>query len=156
MTNYQRIVQWNEERNLIGKPEELDVTNDMSFIMEEIIEALTPMKSEEARGYARVICNVIRKGNTKEIVKYAKGLSLDKGDDIKVTPEQVVDACCDINVFSTGLIRKQGYNPDIAMDEVLQEIESRVGTRIEGKYTKDKSPEAQTKWYLADFTKAKI
>jgi hypothetical protein len=62
----------------------------------------------------------------------------------------------DIIVFATGAIRKIGYDPDIAMDEVLKEIESRVGSVIDGKFTKDKSPEAVANWYKADFKKAKI
>ncbi len=156
MSNYQRIVKWNEVRGLIGTPEELDVTNAMAFVIEEVIEAMTDMKSDEAREYSKVIANVIRKGNTSKMVDYAKRDMLDKGTDFPCTPEQVVDACGDMNVFNTGTIRKQGYNPDIAMDEVLQEIESRVGSMIDGKFTKDKSPEAQANWYKANFENAKL
>jgi hypothetical protein len=59
-------------------------------------------------------------------------------------------------VFAAGSIRKLGYNPDIAMDEVIKVINSRTGTMINGKFTKDRSPEAVANWYEADFSKAKI
>jgi hypothetical protein len=43
------------------------------------------------------------------------------------------------------------------MDEVLKEIESRVGTiGPDGKWYKDKSPEARAKWYKAQFKKCVI
>jgi len=132
------IVQWNEERNLIKTPEDFNLGIDMSFITEELLEASTNLKSEDAREKALALSTLI----------------MDKN--VNPTPEQIVDAFCDIIVFATGTIRKVGYNPDIAMNEVLKEINSRTGTLIDGKYVKDKSPEAQAKWYKADFTKAKI
>lgn len=50
-----------------------------------------------------------------------------------------------------------GFNPFICMDETIKEISSRTGSYDEsiGKFVKDKSPEAQAKWYKADYTKAK-
>ncbi|MCD5383113.1 hypothetical protein LR002_03245, partial [Candidatus Gracilibacteria bacterium] len=70
-------------------------------------------------------------------------------------PEQVVDAAADIIVFATGLIAKMGYDPDVVMDEVLKEIESRKGEIIDGKFVKFKDEEAKKNWYKADFLKAK-
>ena len=153
-----RIEDWNEERGLIKTPAECDVTNNMAFVIEEVIEAMTTMKSDEARTSALVLAAVIRKGNLRELTDYAETAELNTGEDqIKdLDPEQVVDAAGDAVVFSIGTIRKMGYNPELAMNEVLKEIESRRGSIIGGKFTKDKSPEAQALWYKADFSKAKI
>ena len=134
----QRIVEWNEERNLIPSNHEVDLGKEMSFIVEELLEMSTRMNSEEARTKAEALVVIIQ--------------------DSSYTPtkEQIVDAAGDIVVFALGLIRKIGYNPTLAMNEVLLEIESRKGSLINGKFTKDKSPEAQALWYKADFNNALI
>lgn len=139
MTENERIVKWNEERNLIKTPEDVNLMKEISFIIEECIEMVTDVNSEDARQMAENIA----------------GMIVNAGDGT-LNPERVVDAAADIKVFSTGLIRKLGYNPDIVMSEVLEEIESRVGSIQEGKFVKDRSPEAQANWYAADFRKAKI
>lgn len=132
-----RIVEWNKERGL--DQQEVDISNEVSFIVEELIEMTTQMKSEEARNYAQIVTN-----NMFSV-------------DIMPSNEQVADAAADIIVFATGLILKSGFNPEIVMDEVLKEIESRVGSEDEtGKWVKDRSPEAQAKWYKANFNKAKL
>lgn len=136
MTENERIVKWNEERNLIKPP---NTFKEISFIIEECLEMISDIKSEDARDLAEKI--------TKQIFQY---------DDKKIDPERIIDAACDIKVFATGLIRKLGYDPDIAMSEVLQEIESRKGSIQDGKFVKDKSPEAIANWYKANFSKAKI
>lgn len=138
-TENQRIQEWNEERQLIKTPDDVDLMKEISFIIEECIEMVTDMNSEQAREYAEEISGEIMKMRSREI-----------------KPEQVVDAACDIKVFSAGLIRKMGYDPDKSMGEVLQEIESRTGSIQNGKFVKDKSPEAQEKWYKADFSNAKL
>ena len=69
-----------------------------------------------------------------------------------------VDAMADIIVFAYGEIAKYGYDGDKVMDEVIKEISSRTGSYDPStkKWQKDKSPEAQLKWYTADFTDCKI
>lgn len=66
-----------------------------------------------------------------------------------------IDAMADIIVFSYGEMAKYGYDGDKVMDEVIREISSRVGSYNPEtkKWQKDKSPEAQSKWYSADFSK---
>jgi len=133
-----QIVEWNESRGLIKSPAEFSLETDMSFITEELLEASTGLNSEQAREKAKALAILIADKN--------------------YTPssEQMVDAFCDIVVFAVGSIRKLGYNPDIAMSEVQREIDSRVGEIKDGKFTKDKSPEAQANWYSANFDNAKI
>ena len=38
-----------------------------------------------------------------------------------------IDALCDIIVFAVNAMRVRGYDPNIAMDETLKEINSRTG-----------------------------
>ena len=69
-----------------------------------------------------------------------------------------IDAMADIIVFAYGEIAKYGYHGDKVMDEVIREISSRVGAYSPDtkKWQKDTSPEAQAKWYQADFTDCKL
>ena len=69
-----------------------------------------------------------------------------------------IDAMADIIVFAYGEIAKYGYHGDKVMDEVIKEISSRVGAYSPEtkKWQKDKSPEAQAKWYTADFSNCKL
>ena len=158
----QKIVEWNEKRGLIKTPEEMIIENEMSYVQEEVIESMTAMTSKEARPYAKLISSCIRMGNIKLLGEFIESNNLHTeevtGGDGKVelTGEQIADACCDIKVFATGTIRKTGYNPTIAMEEVQKEIDSRVGSIQDGKFIKDLSPEAVANHYKANFSKAKI
>ena len=51
-----------------------------------------------------------------------------------------------------------GFNFEIAMLETIKEISSRTGSydEVSKKWIKDESWEAQTKWYKADYNKARI
>ncbi len=82
------------------------------------------------------------------------GEFLESGDKI----EGRIDAMADIIVFAYGEIAKYGYDGDKVMDEVIKEISSRVGAYNPEtkKWQKDKSPEAQAKWYSADFSQCKL
>jgi len=158
-TENQRIKEWNEERGLIKTPKDINLVNEFSFIVEEILEGLTNLKSEEAREYAKTLTKTIASGNIKYlcdlIEEHNLDIEQDGGDEIiPLSNDEVVDALCDIKVFASGSIRKLGYDADIAMDETLKEIESRVGKQIDGKFVKDKSDEAKAKWYKADYSLA--
>jgi len=138
MSIFQRIVKWNEERMLIKTPKEANLWNEVSFIAEELLEMTSDLKSGEANIEAKKI--VTEKFSQKE----------------NPTDEQIIDAAWDIIVFATWLIRKKWYNPDIVMNEVLKEIESRKWEIINWKFIKDKTEEAKKAWYKADFSKAKV
>lgn len=74
------------------------------------------------------------------------------------TDDGRIDAMADIVVFALGEMAKYGYNGDQVMDEVIKEISSRTGAYDPAtkKWQKDKSPEAQARWYTADFTNCKL
>lgn len=67
--------------------------------------------------------------------------------------DEIIDALADMIVIATGTIYKLGYDTDKVMDEVIKEISSRTGSlnAETGKWEKDKSEEAQAKWYKANF-----
>ena len=69
-----------------------------------------------------------------------------------------IDAMADIIVFAYGEMAKYGYHGDKVMGEVIKEINSRVGAYNPEtkKWQKDKSPEAQAKWYTANFSDCKL
>lgn len=73
------------------------------------------------------------------------------------TTEDKIDALCDMIVFSVNAIEAMGYNAEIAISEVCQEIHSRKGDFNPelNKWQKFKTPEAMALWYSADFSKAK-
>jgi len=131
-----RIVAWNESRMLIKHPSKFNLDNELAMVLEEVIEAKLGIESEDARPIAvDMISNMKSKHKT---------------------PEQLVDDFSDMIVFATGAIRKLGYDPTIALEETLKEIESRTGTIVDGKFVKDKSIEAMSLWYEADYSKAFI
>lgn len=72
------------------------------------------------------------------------------------TRHEQVDAFADVIVFAVGAIAKLGYNPESVLEEVSKEINSRTGTIIDGKFTKDKSVEAKALWYKANFSSCEL
>lgn len=138
MSILSRIVEWNKERLLLKTPKDVNLEVESSFIVEELLEMNTNLLSDEANERARKLVK-------KEILE----------EWFQSKPEQVVDAAADIIVFATGLIAKMWYDPDVVMDEVLKEIESRKWEIIDWKFVKFKDEEAKKNWYKADFLKAK-
>ena len=123
-----KIVDWNKERKLNEQPFKLK--EEISFIIEELLESTGEYKSIDARSKAL------------ELVKTFK----DNDND-----EEIIDAFGDIIVFATGTILKLGYDPDKVMEEIFKEIDSRKGKIIDGKFVKD--PLIMP--YKADFKKCK-
>jgi len=79
-------------------------------------------------------------------------------DENVIEPEMVVrhddiraDAIADIIVFSITELMKIKYDPEKVLLEVAKEINSRVGTIVNGKFEKDLSEEARANWYKAKF-----
>lgn len=127
---FEKIVKWNEERGLIKRA--FNHTNEVSFIIEELLESTGNYNSDSARDKA---------------LEYAEAITANANPD----PLAIVDAMADIIVYATGAIAKTGYNPSQVMDEVYQEISSRTGSLVDGKFVKD----PLAKKYSADFSKCK-
>lgn len=60
--------------------------------------------------------------------------------------------------YCASVCESYGYNFELAMLETIKEINSRTGSYNKNakKWVKDTSPEAQAKWYKADYEKARI
>jgi len=67
----------------------------------------------------------------------------------------IVDAICDSRIFDATELVKMNYCVDDCDDEVLKVIESRTGEWSDslGKFMKDLSPEAVSKWYEPNYVK---
>ena len=126
------IEKFQADRLLDKQP--FDFRTEVLNILEELVE-MTGEESEAARKTAEEIFD-----------NYFK-------DKPVADKEELVDCFTDIRVFSIGATMKLGYEPECALAEVAKEINSRTGKIVDGKFTKDKSPEAKAKWYKADFTK---
>jgi len=126
---FKKIKKWNEDRGLF---KEFNHTNEVSFIVEELIEGTKDIESKKARKYAKWITRVIL------IVP-----------GVKASKEMMVDAFADIIVFATGAIYKLGYDTDKVMKEVQKELDDRTGKLIDGKFVKD----IKENPYKANFTK---
>ena len=72
------------------------------------------------------------------------------------TTEDKVDALLDIAVFALTEVMKHGYDPELGLREVAREINSREGEIVNGKFEKYLTDEAKSRWYKADFKKAKV
>lgn len=143
----QEIIRFQVERGLDQKPYAHD--NEHANIVEELFESL---------GF-----DVPKENRDKLLLRWMEFVSnsaidniAEKGEEFKeMIADEVVDAYCDIVVFSIGAIMKLGYEPNSALAEAAKEINSRVGSMVNGKFEKDLSDEAKANWYKADYSKCK-
>jgi len=137
------IVKWQEER-LLDK-QEFNSFNELTNISEELLESLGYQISKELRPeFKEQLLNSITELTTKL-----------KIPTVDIKEEDVVDAYADIIVFSIGALLKLGYEPTKVLEETYKEINSRTGKIVDGKFQKDVSNEAKSKWVKADYSKAK-
>jgi len=123
------IIKFQKDRLLDKQP--FNFETEVLHILEELVEML---------GYE----SLYARDKAKTIYQHFRNYE-------PVEEEKLVDAFADIIVFSVGSIMKLGYDPRCVLNEVSKEINSRVGSIIDGKFVKDKSPEAKAKWYRADY-----
>lgn len=90
------------------------------------------------------------KDNVSEEIEEAR-VAWEEEDDRAHTAEEITD----IAVFCFDAVLKLGYDPELALQEVAKKINSRTGEFKDGKFRKDKSPEAQAKWYTTNMEIAK-
>ena len=125
-----------------------DWQNETANILEELLEARGyNIPKEQRELFLKPLVTHIRtKTSTNSAITW-----------IKPTPEDEVDAFGDIIVFAVGAIMKLGYDPEITLQEISKEINSRKGSIIKGKFQKFKPDEdGYKKPYKANFSKAKL
>lgn len=140
------MIRFQTDRGLDKK--DFNIDDELLNIIEEMLEA-KGVKDKDDREFSKIVLD-----SFNSFVSYVSMYEKDYYSE--PTDHTEVDAFCDIIEYATGGILKKGYNPVVSLDEMAKEINSRVGTFKNGKFTKDKSIEAQAKWYKADFTKARL
>lgn len=132
----EQIAHWQKTRNLDMMP--YNHYNEIKNIIEECIEASGHYASEASRDMATYIVS----DNIPDHI-------------MSDNKEYPVDAYCDMIVYAVGAIMKLGYNPSLALNECILEINDRTGSYDikAGKWVKEpKKPDA----YVADYSKAKL
>ena len=137
------IVRFQTDRDLNKK--EFTIVNENSSIAEELLEAHGFDIDKKDRpllkkSWQRFVINVKEDGISTRVKDFTVGM--------------VVDAYCDVIVFAVGAIMKLGYDPEKALLEAGKEINSREGSMIDGKWTKDVNQNPST-LYKADYDKCK-
>ena len=140
------MIRFQTDRGLDKK--DFNIDDELLNIIEEMLEA-KGVRDKDDREFSKIVLD-----SFNSFVSYVSMYEKDYYSE--PTDHTEVDAFCDIIEYTTGGILKKGYNPVVALDEMAKEINSRIGTFKNGKFTKDKSIEAQAKWYKADFTKARL
>lgn len=111
----------------------------------------------ELQGYEGKYCKEYAKHRSKADIEFRQNPVTTKGTKVKTTdnPFVRVDALGDGIVFRVEAIEQLGFNAKIVMDEIQKEINSRDGEIINGKFEKYTDEASMSKWYKADFHKAK-
>ena len=139
------LIRFQTDRNLDKKS--FDIENESASIVEELLEAYGLDVPKENRPLLK-----------EAFSSFVDSLLLE-GTAISgtlPTNHERVDAFADIITFATGAILKLGHDPLIAIEECGKEINSRVGTMVDGKFEKDLSEEAKANWYKADYSKSEL
>ena len=136
------IMRFQSERGL--DKQKFEWYNEVMNITEELLEAKGYDVPKQQRYWLKDLAVYIRaKTAGNAAVKW-----------LRPSKHDTVDAFADIIVFCVGAIMKLGFDPEIVLQEVAKEINSREGKMVNGKFEKDLSDTAKAKWYKASFTKA--
>ena len=142
MTALEEIMKFQFDRNLHNQP--YNPLNEHTNIIEELLESIgfdvPKIKREDLSDYWSIFISELESNETIH--------RLD--ENTQGTWEQI-DAYGDIIVFACGAIAKLGYDPEKVLQEIAREINSRSGEMVNGKFEKDRSPEAMSRWYTANF-----
>lgn len=141
------IIRFQVDRGLDQKP--YTPENEHANLVEELFESL---------GF-----DVPKENRDKLLLRWMEFVSSAAIDNIALRDDEftelrvddIVDAYCDIVVFSIGALMKLGYEPKAALAEAAKVVNSRTGSMVNGKFEKDLSPEAKANWYEADYSKCK-
>jgi len=178
------IYKWSEERGLNNQTP--DRNGFCAFIAEEIGEAVDAIIKQDAEAYIDACCDIVVFAVGDMYKRKFDVTSIKDNEDVTEslsdtfyefetenyifemnyllykfleakTPEEEFEAMKNMFVTSGREVEMLGYDFSKCMDEVMKEINSRVGSYSEEhkKWLKDKSPEAQANWYKADFSKCR-
>lgn len=161
---YEKLNEWKAERYLsLGNQR----VGYYSNILEELGELSVAMRANDSNGYIDALCDiVVFTINALEEYRYCPTvLNITRN-----TPRETLlrillheigkygrnwESRCVCNIYHicSLLATQEDYALSLCMDETIKEISSRTGSYDPaiGKWVKDKSPEAQAKWYKANY-----
>jgi len=175
---FSKISDWANERNILRI--EFNKCAQASFIAEELAElAMSKSDNERIDAYCDLIvyCSNAICAHEQDDIDVYFHVSRNYQEVVDAFPDDPFDSIIlkalsillrqDDSVFESLLfiiimsmlaIRTLEYDVDLAMEETLKEINSRVGAfnPVSGKWEKDKSPQAQANWYKADYDVARL
>lgn len=155
-----KLKQWCDERHLSVESQQKNLAGN---VLEELSELARASNNNEKIDALCDICVFAINAYDKELNFY------------KQFP--IYNSCLEIHSFTESIIthlrynsiptiismcfyniERLGYDPYECMDETIKEISSRVGHYDDkiGKFVKDESKEAKSKWYKANYLKCKI
>lgn len=161
---YEKLNEWKAERHLSLENQRVGY---YSNILEELGELSEAMRANDSNGYIDALCDVIVfTVNALEEYRYSPTVA----NVTRNTPREELlrqllhkigqygvswDSryVCNIYNICSLLAIQEGYSLYPSMLETIKEISSRTGSYDPsiGKWIKDKSPEAMSKWYKANY-----
>jgi hypothetical protein len=140
------ITRFQRDREL--DKQEYDALNEHTNIAEELLESIGFDVPKENRDKLEE--------EWKIFVENCRKYRIVEDNRRLLTEEEEVDAYADIIVFAIGAIMKLGYDPELALQQTAKEINSREGKMVNGKFEKYLDEESKSKWYKANYSKAKV
>jgi len=131
------------QRERLLDKQKYNYANEFVNILEELMESVGIEVTKDKRQF-------IMQDFIEFIFNIEKKYNLNKKEPTK---EDKVDAYADIVVFAIGAIMKLGYEPKCILSEVAKEINSRVGSIVDGKFQKDLTKKHL--WYKANYERCK-
>ena len=129
MSALSEIKRFFTDRGLDKQPHDQDLAN--MNVLEEMLEGYG-CKDTGDRKYAKKVLDYLVS---------TVGVIIVEDIDLFELPDEttIVDSIGDTIVFKCDELVKMGYDPELVLYEVAKEINSRKGSIVNGKFTKDKS-----------------
>ncbi len=151
MDALQLLAKFQKDRKLHEKS--FDKTVCTMNIMEELLELWGVNDCRDSRILADRLTEALKLVVSNAMIG---GYAQEGVDTFEPNELTNVDALCDIQVFAGGDVMKIGYHNAQCLSEVGQEINSRTGKIVDGKFKKFITEDAKALWYEADFSGCKL
>lgn len=163
---YEKLNEWKAERHLSLENQRVGY---YSNIIEELGELSEAMRANDSNGYIDALCDIIvfsiNALESYEPVQSRLNITVKTSREtlLRVLLEQIANygkkwdkqSLQNIYQICSILASQEDYSMLPSMLETIKEINSRTGkyNPAIGKWVKDMSPEAQAKWYKANYAK---
>nr|DAN48848.1 MAG TPA: nucleoside triphosphate pyrophosphohydrolase [Caudoviricetes sp.] len=161
---YEKLNEWRAERHLSLENQRVGY---YSNILEELGELSEAMRANDSNDYIDALCDIVVFAvNALEEYKYSPTVMNITRNTSRETLLRLLlheigkygrnwESRCVCNIYNicSLLAIQEGYSIYPSMLETIKEINSRTGSYDPsiGKWIKDMSPEAQAKWYKANY-----